>query len=351
MVQQASVASTSGASTATAGAISVGPRVRHALRDGRHVDVVCGVRMVTPEPASLYAGFQAAWWHMYGMLTTHMATGWHVLCSLLCILMGIVMVFNGVTHMNVSSPQSARPSIAAAASNGTVPYKCFSWDTACYPMHICNERSWFYELDESSRTSFSIVGPSGDPSEGTGSVVIRPIDLMTGEEVAIMIHDVAYLPNQPHNLLSHSTMRAHGFVADFEGLTVSHGAHVFQFQYEEGFFHFSEEPPTNTYGVAGAVTPSVPVRDRSDWMWVKSEYDYWAPICGGTSGDWTHELFWSDGNRQGPPVWEGDAFTHEWTGQHFYGNPVYENAFIMRTMEKALHDFENCHEKTPRSHC
>jgi hypothetical protein len=60
------------------------------------------------------------------------------------------------------------------------------------------------------------------------------------------------------------------------------------------------------------------------------------------------ELFRQSGNelfRDGYTLQSSNtgAFGFDWTGRRFYANPVYENAFIHRTLEKALDD----HAKSP----
>jgi hypothetical protein len=183
----------------------------------------------------------------------------------------------------------------------------------------------------------------GSRSSGTGSILFTPTDIQTGEKVNIMLENVAYLPDQPHNLLSHGTMREHDFIPDFENLTVTHGDHVFALGSAEGFFPFTDSPYQGNDNRAAAVGEE---RDRTDWKWITSEYEHYAGIYGGVAGNFTHELFYSAGNRQGPAVWDGDSFTHDWVGENFYGNPVFQNSFITRTLEKAIADFDKSPDDT-----
>ena len=62
---------------------------------------------------------------------------------------------------------------------------------------------------------------------------------------------------------------------------------------------------------------------------------------------WT-ELFSSDGNHLCNRHWtpQDDAFSRTWSTGRFYGNPVYTNRFITRTLEKALADFETDPSRT-----
>ena len=311
--------------------------------------------MVELEP-----GYHARWWHVFGSITRYLSKGWDFACIALCILMAALLMLSGifileqlyvhnntpiqgVFNSNVAGDVNMPVHIPTAAAVRDqhlveVEYKSLDWDTACFPRHVCNQRSWFYDLDTSAKTSFSVVGGAPSRSAGTGSILMQPTDLASGAQVNIMLENVAYMPDQPHNLLSHSTMRKHGFIPDFEGLTVTHGDYVFKLGYDDGFFPFSDEPPDpDELSVAASVGE---LRDTENWRYVDSEFEKYAGIYGNSAGKFTHELFYAANNRMGPAVWDGDSFEHSWVGEHFYGNPVYQNAFITKTLEKALHDFE-----------
>ena len=211
----------------------------------------------------------------------------------------------------------------------------FLLDNACYPYHVCNDVSWFLTIDYATTDSLDAVSSTPTEMLGLGEVPFTVYNEVTGERDRIIFTNVAYVPNQPHNLLSHTRLKEVGLNADYENLTLCGNDSRYRFSLEHGVFPFREvsDAPDNCAAAAMQHTHTA----RSDWQFSLSELDRHAKRYGDSFGSFTFESFRQEGNeclKDGTTA----AFDMTWIGKCFYGNPVFDNDFIYRTLSKALHD-------------
>lgn len=222
----------------------------------------------------------------------------------------------------------------------TANIKTFKVDSGAQ-VHICNNRKWFTNL-RAERRPTSGVAQTLTYTNGVGDIEFVPTTT-NGVPVKILLKDVYYIPQQRHNLISYGKLVQAGFDVRLDIGKISHGDKIFSVPMVDGLFPWQEETLDDVAKIAMATTtPRVP-RDRADWQILFSEFTKMAELH--SAGDprtlWI-ELFRKKGNEvcdKGYTYPDQDAFAHEWTGGDYYGNPVYEESFIMRTLDKALIDF------------
>ena len=224
-------------------------------------------------------------------------------------------------------------SLTTASSLQPAGLKEFKIDS-CAEIHVCNDRSWFSSFTPVQLPT-SGVSANVTYAAGVGTVLFSPT-ATSGQTVPIELRNVYYIPQQSHNLISFARLEDAGFDVRFPARKVHHGPHTFEFTRQGGVYPWRE-----TAAIA-AVKPSVP-RDRADWQIFFSIFVLIASVYtpGGEPRSHWRELFRKPGNEvcvEGFDV-NNSAFNHSWSGRDNYGNPVYEETFINRTLDKALTDF------------
>jgi hypothetical protein len=210
---------------------------------------------------------------------------------------------------------------------------------------VTNTRSWLEDFDDKHTLGFDVVSPHPVYSEGSGTIPMH-LTALSGVPYDLQFHGISYVPGQPHNVLSLSQLQAQGYRVDFDEHILHYQGEQFPFQQVQGVFPLSELSPSPSdlsQEFCGAVSRGVP-RDPWNWQFFRSEAQsltdqYGDPV----TGDF-FELFRQPGNElfsDGYSLQSSNsgAFGFPWHGRHFYGNPVFENSFIKRTLEKALDDF------------
>mmetsp|Transcript_25531 Transcript_25531/g.30985 ORF Transcript_25531/g.30985 Transcript_25531/m.30985 type:complete len:1362 (+) Transcript_25531:1568-5653(+) len=226
----------------------------------------------------------------------------------------------------------ARACAAQAHTQSYTGTMSFLIDNACYPYHVCNNIDWFHEIDHSRNTALDAVSSTQTTSSGIGSIEFTVWNELTHTPDTILLTDVVYLPDQPHNLISHTRLTEIGLIPDYSSLTVRGTGCEYSISRSGGVFPWHGISHTATAYASTGPT-------RSDWRWLTSECTHYGSRYGNMNGVFDFELFRADGNHL---LADGstDSFSLQWTGKSFYGNPVYENDFIYQTLSKALNDFD-----------
>ena len=217
--------------------------------------------------------------------------------------------------------------------------KEFYVDTAAN-QHVTNDKSWFDTFHE-NRTDFSIVGSDPSTSYGTGTVLFYPTEVSSGRPICVTLTDVHYMPDNPFNLISHSRLKASGFIVDFHDLLISWNDFTFNLYEQNGLYPWPEQLSSST-SMASSQFVSAGIsktgRNTDDWQFIKSEFT----ALNERYGPFDTELFRNANNALLDTGYDesDNAFRHLWASSCFYGNPVYEERFIHLMFEKALTDFK-----------
>lgn len=266
----------------------------------------------------------------------------------LLVAMGILFLFLGtvslVVGMLVYLLGVARTPSAVHHAGAVHSYpnlKSFYVDS-CATIHVCNRREWFDTLDTSLSPSANAVAEGPTQAEGIGTLRFCPTST-DGSVVPIVLTNVWYIPKNPFNLLSYSAAEDAGMDIDLKKRRVSLGQYDFDIIKTGNKLYLWGETD-----MIAAVRPRVP-RDRADWQLFKSIFaellDRYSTAD--PKEQWV-ELFRATGNEicaEGYDA-QNSAFDVQWTGRDFYGNPVYEEQFIYRTLDKVLTDFSKDPENT-----
>lgn len=233
-----------------------------------------------------------------------------------------------------ATPTAAAVRASQMSTRGqTVVSRKFNIDS-CADIHVCNDAAWFISLRE-CRLPTSGVSNTTTYASGVGTIVFSPTNDQ-GITVPITLENVYFVPDQPHNLLSYARLEDAGFQLRLDLRRARHGRNYFTFTRSGGVYPWTE------ISSSAAVRPSVP-RDRADWQLLFSVFSIITAAFTPSDlpRDHWRELFRKPGNEicsEGFSVTD-NAFNHSWAGRDNYGNPVYEEQFISRTLDKALVDF------------
>lgn len=251
---------------------------------------------------------------------------------------GIAMLFFGIVSvvfgtLTIIITHYAFGVHSASVAGVTDGLKAFHVDS-CATVHVCRNLNWFTSIDYSQTPTANAVSNEPTTAAGVGVVRFCPTDT-EGRVTPIVLTNVWYLPDQPFNLLSVSAGERVGMQFPLDKRQVRFHGHVYDHEARRGVYPWRE-----TSSIA-AVTPKIS-RDRADWQLFKSIFqDLFSKFSEAEPAAQWWELFRKAGNElcaQGYDV-QNSAFPHEWVGRDFYGNPVFEEQFIYRTLDKALTDF------------
>ena len=137
---------------------------------------------------------------------------WWILLVLLLLLIGGLCTVIGVYALYTLRPVFAGKTAVRHHHHrvGAVEgLKSFNIDSGA-TVHVCNNSSWFDELTRES-IPISAVAPGTTFAAGTGTVTFRPSD-RDGQIVPIVLNNVLFIPNQPHNVISAARLEDAGFV-------------------------------------------------------------------------------------------------------------------------------------------
>ena len=215
----------------------------------------------------------------------------------------------------------------------------FKIDNCCYPYHICNKASWFQTLDKDRTDTIDAVAGTPGYIRGIGTVQFNVLNSATNKVDSIMLTDVAYMPDQQHNLISHSRLVESGLQPDYTTNSVTAPGCNYRFDLQNGVFPWTESDAEHEIHKIHAAASLL--SDRSDWMWSPAEF---ATYHSRYSFD--YELFRQPGNEHPIPGSSGDAFADPWIHRSYYGNPVYDNNFIHRTLLHALDGYNKAPDDT-----
>ena len=166
-------------------------------------------------------------------------------------------------------------SVAAATGRlEGLQQKAFLLDSAA-SAGVCNNLTWYSTFDSCDVRAFDVVSARQVVSQGSGDIPFTAYDSSTWQPTTLLFRDVSYLPDQPHNLLPVSTLKASGYVADFGELVVrGPGGETFPFREVDGLYPWVE------FVSAAPVVAGLSARDPTDWQWFRSEYSHYASIYG-----------------------------------------------------------------------
>ena len=243
---------------------------------------------------------------------------------------------------------------------------------------ICSKLSAFETINRNAPVKcFKVVhGSARIYSAGLGTVLL-PVTTVSGRKINLRIHDVYYVPDQPFNLLSVSRLLDCGWkdptfsksywqFQDHQIPMTKHGNYFIESDSADSALGLESEetkqplPQSRTdakyhheKAKAERAKAHRPFREKADWQLRKSLYRELAAELGNAHGDFDVDLFTDGkgpikGNAQTSQFYSAadDAFSHYWGGRFCYGNPVFEQEFIRRMLEKAEEDFQADPENT-----
>ena len=238
-------------------------------------------------------------------------------------------------------------------------------DSGCWE-HICGDATMFSTLDRTVKTTIELANKSTVTTEGLGSIHQLLRDDITGDWVHTEFVNVHYIPGA-ENLLSVRTLVERGFdgCVDFKHGILSRSGRRFKFSVQRGgyFLRTRSCPPGIRVKApqAASGTPLLPappppappvaarpVRDNSDWQFIKSEWSKYAPTLGAPGRTWQIDAF-TDG--VGPGAGNAQAVSESvcskerpfqersFAGMYVYGCPVFKERVIDEFLSKCNEDF------------
>ena len=199
-------------------------------------------------------------------------------------------------------------------------------------------------LDYSNVETFETAGGQAF-SEGTGLVILSIKDTYTQKLFQLNLHGVAYIPEAPMNLISIGLLEEKGFYLNNRKRIIENGKQSINIVKLGNLYKIDAKALTQiTVQNTNQTTQRIQTVDKSDWKLLPSYFDK----LNSKYGPFQIELFKNSTNNL-LPVPSGipkDSFDMLWAGQTIYGNPVYINKFIYKTLEKATTDFKQNPENT-----
>ena len=199
-------------------------------------------------------------------------------------------------------------------------------------------------LDYSNVETFETAGGQAF-SEGTGLVILSIKDTYTQKLFQLNLHGVAYIPEAPMNLISIGLLEEKGFYLNNRKRIIENGKQSINIVKLGNLYKIDARALTqNTVQNTNQTKQQIQTVDKSDWKLLPSYFNK----LNAKYGPFQIELFKNSTNNL-LPVPSGspkDSFDMLWAGQTIYGNPVYINKFIYKTLEKATTDFKQNPENT-----
>ena len=245
--------------------------------------------------------------------------------------------------------------------NGLINVNCLEFSRNkfyldnCTTHHVCTDEQFFERIDYSAVDNFKTAGGLAK-SHGTGVVSLIIKDKSTTKTFALSLTNVAYMPSAPMNLISIGKLQhQQGFYLNNRKQVLENGKqsiHVVELgelYYIEGRVKLGQinlQVRSEQQLTGQPVQKAAPVLDntvdRTDWQLLRPKFDR----LNSKYGPFQLELFKSDTNNLLPANGVTDSFDLSWYGKIIYGNPVFLNKFIYRTLEKAVTDFKQDPENT-----
>ena len=214
---------------------------------------------------------------------------------------------------------------------------------------------FFESIDYTSVENFKTAGGLAR-SHGTGIVSLIIDDKSSSKTFILNLTNVAYMPSAPMNLVSIGKLQhQQGFYLNNRKQVLENGKqsiHVVELgelYYIEGRVKLGQinlqvrsELRPSGQSVRKAVSIVDKTVDRTDWQLLRPKFDR----LNSKYGPFQLELFKNKTNNLLPANGVTDSFDLSWYGKIIYGNPVFLNKFIYRTLEKAVTDFKQDPENT-----
>ncbi|KAK3234115.1 hypothetical protein CYMTET_55604 [Cymbomonas tetramitiformis] len=239
------------------------------------------------------------------------------------------------------APDARHAQVACGASAGDVSSRCAVDKCAVIDSgatkHIFNFVHVFNaDYDTEVSETFSVVQSQSVCSSGSGSVTFAKKDVRSGRVVGLQFIGAHCIPGQPFNLLSVVALEDAVFVVDFGARTVSKGGALFSFARigNQYIMHEDYSETVDTHLACAVKTDDQ--RDPCDWKFEDTNPHFI------THGPFYLELFSSDDNHILDEYCSlaDTCFAKDWADGHCYGNPPFDHDIILRTLQKALSDFD-----------
>lgn len=219
-------------------------------------------------------------------------------------------------------------------------------------IHVCCDRSLFDDDFTTTMPHIKVAGVSKETmtTKGQGTIRIPVLDSRSNCLYNIVLDNVYYLPDQPHNLLSVKRLLDRYKSAkspDFRHYEWQIGEHFFEFQYSNNMYNFvpydADDYSCNTKDEAHALTARVVNTDK----YVCSSMSLDAPTLSNyqmlysRNNKFDVNLFGDDNDEKNftEVYTDNDRYDKSWGGKSIFGIVPPTMTTINKVMEKAHNDF------------